>query len=202
MHGVMVPGTVEGTATAGMASDCAGAAGIYRGDLYVDWLVKKIQASPLWTNPAKRVAIVLMFDEGSATTGFNSCCGWNPSAGPLVAGQSLGPLVRAKNGDVVADASIANYNRGNRGHGASVFGVLTNQPHAPKHVVDSDAYSHISFVRTLQDMFQLADPGDDWSYMNRSKSPKRSSPRIDAPARIREQRGSAHFDAVRPMNHA
>ncbi len=202
MHSINVPGTVEGTGTAAMASDCAGLPGVYRGDLYVDWLVKKIQASPLWANPAKRVAIVLMFDEGSATTGFNSCCGWNPSAGPQVAGQSRGPLVRTKNGDVVIDASIANYNRGNRGHGASVFGVLTNQPHAPKHVVDSDAYSHISFVRTLQDMFQLADPGDDWSYMNRSKYTEAF---IAAHLTLLPEYADSadrHFDAVRPMNHA
>src|SRR5205823_4986570 len=114
-----------------------------------------------------------MFDEGSAVTGFNSCCGWNPSAGPLVAGQAIGALARAADGSVAADGSIANYNRGNRGHGPSVFGVLTNQPKAPRHVVDTDAYSHISFVRTLQDMFQLADPGDDWSYMNRTKYTER-----------------------------
>ena len=72
-------------------------------------------------------------------------------------------------GRVSVDTSIANYNQGNKGHGKSIFGVLTNQPTAPKGVVDSDAYSHFSFVRTLQDMFGLADPGDDWSYMNRSK---------------------------------
>ncbi len=98
--------------------------------------------------------------------------------------------------------SVANYSRGNRGHGASVFGVLTNQPNAPKHVVDSDAYSHISFVRTLQDMFQLADPGDDWSYMNRSKYTEAF---IAAHlALLPEYANSAdpHFDAVRPMNHA
>jgi hypothetical protein len=58
-------------------------------------------------------------------------------------------------------------NQGNKGHGTSIFGLITNQPSAPKGVVDSDAYSHISFVRTLQDMFQLSDPGDAWSYMNR-----------------------------------
>jgi hypothetical protein len=202
MHGVNVPGTVEGTGTPGMASDCAGLPAIYRGDAYVDRLVKRIQASPIWTNPAKRVAIVLMFDEASATTGFNACCGWNPSAGPQVAGASLGPLVRKPNGEVGVDPSIANYNRGNRGHGASVFGVLTNQPKAPKHVVDSDAYSHLSFVRALQDMFQLADPGDDWSYMNRSKYTEAF---IAAHlALLPEYADSAdrHFDAVRPMNHA
>jgi hypothetical protein len=202
MHGIRVPGTVENTAVTDVASDCSGAPGIYRGDLYVDWLVKKIQASPVWANTAKRVAIVLMFDEGSAVTGFNSCCGWNPSAGPLVAGQTLGVLTKGPDGKVAVDESIANYNRGKRGHGTSVFGVLTNQPAAPKHVVDTDAYSHLSFVRTLQDMFQLADPGDDWSYMNRSKYTERF---IAAHlSLLPEYANSAdpHFDAVRPMNHA
>ncbi len=64
------------------ASDCGGNANIYRGDLYTDYLIKKIQASPIWTNTNKRVAIVIMFDEGTATTGFNSCCGWNPAGKP------------------------------------------------------------------------------------------------------------------------
>jgi hypothetical protein len=79
--------------------------------------------------------------------------------------------------------------------------VLNNQPGAPKGVVDSDAYSHISLVRTLQDMFQLADPADDWSYMNRSKySQKFIAANI---LNLPEYAGSAdaHFDAVRPMNH-
>ena len=95
MHGIKVTGTVEGSGADGMASDCSGdrrrsIAAIS----YIDDLIKKIQASPVWANPAKRVAIVIMFDEASATTGFNSCCGWNPSAGPQVAGQSLGVLVK------------------------------------------------------------------------------------------------------------
>jgi hypothetical protein len=184
-----------------MASDCSGPAAVYRGDLYVDYLIKKIQASPLWTNTARRVAIVLTFDEAAATSGFNSCCGWNPSAGRQIAGLSRGVLYRDKDGKAQVDESIANYNQGNKGHGASVFGVLTNQPTAPKHVVDSDAYSHISFVRTLQDMFQLADPGDDWSYMNRSKYTERFI--AAAGPLLPEYANSAdpHFDAVRPMNH-
>jgi hypothetical protein len=80
--------------------------------------------------------------------------------------------------------------------------LITNQPSAPKGVVDSDAYSHISLVRTLEDMFQLADPGDAWSYMNRSKY---TEPFIAANIlNLPEYALSAdpHFDAVRPMNHA
>jgi hypothetical protein len=197
MHGVTLVGTLPGSTSTKAASDCSGNALIYRGDKYTDYLIKKIQASPLWNNPQKRVAIVMMFDEGTATSGFNSCCGWNTSGTPL----ALGPLVKNADGSV-SNEVIANYKQGNKGHGTSTFGVLNNQPAAPKGVVDSDAYSHISLVRTLQDMFQLADPADDWSYMNRSKySQKFIAANI---LNLPEYAGSAdaHFDAVRPMNHA
>lgn len=200
MHSIRVQGTVDSTGEAAIASDCNGPAGIYRGDLYVDYLVRKIEASSLWKNSAKRVAIVLMVDEASATTGANSCCGWNPSAGRQIAGSSLGVLYKDRDGNAQIE-SIANYNMGNKGHGASVFGVLTNQPNAPKHIADSDAYSHISFVRTLQDMFQLADPGDDWSYMNRSKYTERFIKTFGALLPEYANSADPHFDAVRPMNH-
>lgn len=196
MHGLTLVGTIGSNPTTKVASDCAGNAVIYRGDKYTDYLIKKIQASPLWNNPHKRVAIVMMFDEGTATSGFNSCCGWNTSGTPV----AVGPLVN--NGGSVSNETITNYSRGNRGHGTSTFGVLNNQPGAPKGVVDSDAYSHISLVRTFQDMFQLADPKDDWSYMNRSKYSQNfiAANILNLP----EYAGSAdaHFDAVRPMNHA
>ncbi|MES2152935.1 MAG: alkaline phosphatase family protein [Pseudomonadota bacterium] len=197
MHGVTLQGTVPPLTTLKTASDCSGNALVYRGDKYTDYLIKKIQASPLWTNPRKRVAIVMMFDEGTATSGFNSCCGWNTSGSAL----ALGPLLHNPDGSVSVEG-IANYKNGNKGHGTSIHGVLTNQPGAPKGVQDSDAYSHISFVRTLQDMFQLADPGDAWSYMNRSKYTEQfiAANILNLP----EYAGSAdtHFDAVRPMNHA
>jgi hypothetical protein len=202
MHGVTVTGPIAGTAATGTASDCGGSGAIYRGDNYTDYLIKKIQASPVWTNPEKRVAIVISFDEGTATTGFNSCCGWNPAGKPTSGGgQSLGVLVNHADGTVSIE-SVSRYEQGNKGHGTSVFGVLTNQPDAPKGVIDSDAYSHFSFVRTLQDMFGLADPGDDWSYMNRSKYTEAF---IAANlSLLPEYAGSAdpHFDAVRPMNHS
>ncbi|WP_345940355.1 phosphoesterase, partial [Pseudacidovorax intermedius] len=177
MHGITVKGT-NGSGATVSASDCSGVANnvstsavspiITRGDNYVDYVVKKIQASALWQNPNKRVAIVLMFDEGNATSGFNSCCGWNP----LKVKQTTNmpnPLQQNADGTWSQDTSINNYQMGNRGHGESIFGILTNQPNAPKGVVDSDAYSHFAFVRTLQDMFGLADPANDASYMNRSK---------------------------------
>jgi hypothetical protein len=207
MHGITVQGTVPGSTTKVTASDCASVSNsvpittpapiITRGDNYVDFLVQKIQASPIWRNPQKRVAVVLMFDEGSATGGFNSCCGWNPANSAVAKSLKQNP-----DGTFSVDNSINNYTRGNRGHGNSIFGVLTNQSHAPKGISDNDAYSHFSFVRTLQDMFGLADPAADGSYMNRSKYTEKfiAANILNLP----EYAGSAdtHFDSVRPMNHA
>ena len=207
MHGITVKGSVAGGATGVTASDCSsvannvptatGGAIIARGDNYVDALVKRIQDSPVWKNPAKRVAIVLMFDEGNATSGFNSCCGWNVANSTVAK-----PLKQNADGSFTPDATINNYTRGNRGHGQSIFGILSNQASAPKGVSDNDAYSHFSLVRTFQDMFQLADPAVDASYMNRSKYTERfiAANIMNLP----EFAGSAdtHFDAVRPINHA
>jgi hypothetical protein len=196
MHGIGVSGTNATGATVA-ASDCSGNAIITRGDNYVDRVVKQIRASKDWMNPQKKVAIVIMFDEGSATSGFNACCGWNPANSSVAR-----PLKRNADGTWSPDTTVANYTRGNRGHGESIFGVLTNQPNAPKGQSDSDAYSHFSFVRTLQDMFGLADPKVDASYMNRTKYSERFIAQniLNLP----EYAGSAdtHFDSVRPMNHA
>jgi hypothetical protein len=207
MHGITVQGTDTGSTTKKSASDCSGVANnvsptavspiITRGDNYVDALVQKIESSPIWRNPHKRVAIVLMFDEGNATAGFNSCCGWNPANSSVA-----NPLVQNPDGTFSKDTSIVNYTKGNRGHGNSIFGVITNQPQAPKGISDNDAYSHFAFVRTLQDMFGLADPKVDGSYMNRSKYTEKfiAANILNLP----EYAGSAdtHFDSVRPMNHA
>ena len=197
MHGITVKGTIVGGATTGTASDCSGNANITRGDNYVDFTVKKIQASDLWNNPQKKVAIVLMFDEGTATSGFNGAAGWNPGNSTVA-----NPLKQNADGSWSVDNSINNYTKGNRGHGESIYGVLTNQANAPKGVADSDAYSHFSFVRTLQDMFLLADPAKDGSYMGRSKYTEKFIAQniLNLP----EYAGSAdtHFDSVRPMNHA
>ena len=197
MHGVAVTGTVPGSATVVSAGDCGGNAIITRGDNYTDAVVKKIQASTLWKNPLKHVAIIVMFDEGTATSGFNSCCGWNV-ANSIVAN----PLKDNGDGTFSSDASIVGYNKGNRGHGQSIFGILTNQANAPKGVFDNDAYSHFSLVRTFQNMFGLADPAIDGSYMNRSKYTEKfiAANILNLP----EYAGSAdtHFDSVRPINHA
>jgi hypothetical protein len=208
MHGITVQGTVPPSTTKVTASDCSsvnnnvnvatGGNIIARGDKYVDYLVKKIQASPVWTNTQKKVAIVLMFDEGNATApDINSCCGWKAGKTAVNA-----PLLQNTDGTYSKDTSVNNYKNGNQGHGKSIFGILTNQPNAPKGIQDNDVYSHFSFVRTLQDMFLLADPAQDGSYMNRSKYTEKFIAQniLNLP----EYAGSAdtHFDAVRPMNHA
>ncbi|HTQ08252.1 MAG TPA: hypothetical protein VMI54_30570 [Polyangiaceae bacterium] len=206
MHGITVSGTITGGGS-GTASDCSSISNnqpvatggniLTRGDNYVDYLVKKIEGSPLWTNTQKKVAIVLMFDEGNATApDINSCCGWKAGKTATDA-----PLVQNADGSFSQDTTVHNYASGNQGHGKSFFIVLTNQPGAPKGIQDNDVYSHFSFVRTLQDMFLLADPAKDGSYMNRSKYTEKFIAQniLNLP----EFAGSAdtHFDSVRPMNH-
>ncbi|OLL31788.1 phosphoesterase [Burkholderia sp. SRS-W-2-2016] len=180
----------------GTGSDpsCAGGstAIVQRGDDYVRQVVAKIQASPIWTNPNRKVAIVVMFDEGEGSS--TSCCGWNPSTSNV----NQAPLTYT-NGKY-SPVTTTLYNQGNHGHGNSVFGVATNQ--ANPNVVDSDEYSHFSFVRTLQDMFQVADPAQPYTYLARAKySESFIAGNI---ANLPEMLGSAdtHFDSVRPMNHA
>jgi hypothetical protein len=176
------------------ATDCsAGPAILKRGDNYTQYLIQKIKASPLWNNPARRVAIVITFDEGNGNyVGPAACCGWN--AGGNTAGEPQG-----ETGKMTVTTPILNYNNGNEGNGPVVFGVLTNQASAPTGVNDQDEYSHIAFVRTLQDMFALADPGQPGSYMNRSKYTESyiAANLVSLP----EYAGSidSHWDAVRPM---
>jgi len=172
---------------------CTGDNLVKRGDAYTQQVVQKIQASPIWKNPQRHVAIVVMFDEGEGSS--TSCCGWNPLT---TAGAE--PLTYT-NGKY-SQTATTDYYQGNHGHGNSIFGVITN--HGVTGVQDSDAYSHFSFVRTLQDMFQLADPapGHEYSYIARSKYTESfiASNILNLP----EFAGSAdtHFDSVRPMNHA
>jgi hypothetical protein len=173
---------------------------IKRADIYLGMTVKAIQNSALWKNPHKRVAIVVMFDEGEGGSN-GSCCGWN--AGGTNSGAA--PVTVDASGKATATTPPPNYAGGNFGHGNSIFGIMTNQQDlgtAKKKVADSDAYSHFSFVRTLQDMFQIADPAIDATYLNRAKY---SEAFITANiAALPEYAGSAdtHFDSVRPINHA
>ena len=165
---------------------------IARGDAYVKYVVETIKASPVWKNTARKVGIVLVFDEAFVNGGATSCCGWNSGGGAT----SNGPL------DEGITTPVIGYASGNKGDYSSIFGVINNQPSAPKGVVDSDTYSHFSFVRTLQDIYALADPGIPTSYINRSKYTE--SYIASHLTQLTEYKGSAnpHFDAVRPMNHA
>jgi len=66
---------------------------------------------------------------------------------------------------------------------------------------DTDYYSHFSFVRTLQDIFGLADPGQPGTYMNRSKYTETFStrtPQCCLSLRVARTRTSMRS---RPMNH-
>ena len=183
---------------------------VARADYFFENIVKKIQSSPLWNDPNKRVAIVVTFDEGEASAAPLACCGWNAG------GATDTPLAVDSSGHVSAAAGISGtaafngapysvtYNGGNKGHGVTMFGLLTNQQvlgTAPHGYFDTDYYSHFSYVRTMQDMFGLSDPGQPGTYMNRSKYTEGF---INANATLLpEYTGSAnpHFDAVRAMNH-
>jgi hypothetical protein len=96
-------------------------------------IVKKIQSSPLWNDPNKRVAIVVTFDEGEASAAPLACCGWNAGAATDT------PLAVDSSGNVSAAPTITGtaafngapysvtYTNGNKGHGVTMFGLLTNQ---------------------------------------------------------------------------
>ncbi len=183
---------------------------VVRADYFFENIVKKIQSSPIWNDPSKRVAIVVTFDEGEASAAPLACCGWNAGAAADT------PVAVDANGNVTAAPTITGtaafngsaysvtYKNGNKGHGVTMFGLLTNQQAlgaAPHGHYDTDYYSHFAYVRTVQDMFGLSDPGQPATYMNRSKYTENF---INANATLLpEFAGSAnpHFDAVRSMNH-
>ena len=193
MHGVGTDASCINTNNSGFGP------GIKRADIYLNKVVSAIQASALWKNPQKRVAIVVMFDEGEGSS--TSCCGWNAGG----ANSTANPVTVSATGVATAASAVTGYSKGNLGHGNSIFNVITNQQDvgtAAKGVKDSDAYSHFSFVRTLQDMFGIADPAIDASYLNRAKYTEAFvAANITA---LPEFAGSAdtHFDSVRPINHA
>jgi hypothetical protein len=191
-----------------------------RTDYWAENVVKKIESSAIWNDPTKRVAIVITFDEGESAT--TACCGWNPERtgdgkaqlvtftanGTEVSSQSAeSPFTEAYKGSAGTSTLTFTppaYSNGNHGHGVTTFGLYTNQMalgNAPGGIYDTDYYSHFSFVRTVQDIFGLADPGQAGTYMNRSKYTETF---INQNATVLpEFAGSAnpHFDAVRAMNH-
>lgn len=182
-----------------------------RADYWANNIIAKIQSSAIWKDPTKRVAIVVTFDEGESAS--TACCGWNPKRTGNGAAQ---PLAVDANGVVSVTQGVSGlsahdgtpyappYASGNHGHGVTLFGVLTNQQvlnNAPHGHYDTDYYSHFSFVRTMQDMFGLADPGQPGTYMNRSKYTENF---IQQNATLLPEMAASanpHFDAVRSMNH-
>ncbi|MCL2658499.1 MAG: alkaline phosphatase family protein [Betaproteobacteria bacterium] len=194
----IVPDQCDDMHGVGSDSSCSSnTTGTTRADIYLQKVVNKIRDSALWKNPQKRVAIVLVFDEGEGSV--TACCGWNPSQ------SSAAQRLTVTTNGAITTTSPPGYNKGNHGHGQSIFGVMTNQHDFGKQnmgVVDSDAYSHFSLVRTFQDMFQLADPVNDASYLNRAKYTETFI--AQNVLYLPELAGSAdtHFDSVRPINHA
>jgi Phosphoesterase family len=192
-----------------------------RMDYFTQKTVAKIQSSAIWNDPTKRVAIVVTFDEGESNVVPDSCCGWNPNRGgtanPVAMTVANNGTVSFSAGSQVSGVSAFNgttygptgtenltYNNGNRGHGITLFGLQTNQQAlsgAPAGLYDTDYYSHFSFVRSLQDIFGVADPGQPGTYANRSKYTENF---IEANATLLPEFASSsnpHFDAVRAMNH-
>jgi hypothetical protein len=191
-----------------------------RADYWVQNVVTKIKSSAIWNDPTKRVAIIVTFDEGESAT--TACCGWNPertgdgksqlvtfnASGTETSSISALPAFTEAYKGAAGTSTLTftppAYSNGNHGHGVTVFGLYTNQMEfnsAPSGLYDTDYYSHFSFVRTLQDVFGLADPGLPGTYMNRSKYTETF---INQNATVLpEFAGSAnqHFDAVRAMNH-
>ena len=194
-----------------------------RADYWANNVISKIQSSAIWQDPTKRVAIIVTFDEGESAS--TACCGWNPKR----TGNGLAqPISVSTNGTVSAAAGVSGtsawvgtgsqaftygpsgatqtltYSGANHGHGVTMFGVLTNQQvlgTAPHGHFDTDYYSHFSFVRTMQDVLGLADPGQPGTYMNRSKYTESF---IEQNATLLPEFANSanpHFDAVRAMNH-
>jgi len=182
-----------------------------RADHWVQNIVAKIQSSALWNDTTKRVAIVITYDEGESAS--TACCGWNPQRS---GNQPDQPIQVAANGTVSAAPQVSGteayngaaysstYSNGNHGHGVAVFGLLTNQQvlgSAPHGHFDTDYYSHFSFVRTLEDVFGLADPGQPGTYMNRAKYTENFIQQNATLLPEFANTANAHFDAVRAMNH-
>jgi hypothetical protein len=193
-----------------------------RMDYFVLKTVAKIKSSSIWNDPTKRVAIVVTFDEGESNVVPDSCCGWNPNRGgtsaPVGVTVSSNGTISYGAGTPVSGVGVFNgttygpsgdtqtltYNNGNRGHGITLFGLQTNQQAlngAPAGLFDTDYYSHFSFVRTILDIFGVADPGQPGTYVNRAKYTESF---IQQNATLLPEFVSSsnpHFDAVRAMNH-
>ena len=177
-------------------------------------VVAKIESSSIWNDPTKRVAIVVTFDEGESAT--TACCGWNPERTGDGARRSwshstrtarwsrAAPVVPCHSGLQWCHLTPPAYSSGNHGHGVTLFGVYTNQQAlngAPHGNYDTDYYSHFSFVRTIQDIFGLADPGQPGTYMNRSKYTENFIQQNATLLPEFANSANPHFDGYGAMNH-
>ncbi|HEY0384329.1 MAG TPA: alkaline phosphatase family protein [Candidatus Elarobacter sp.] len=101
MHGAHGPG---------IPADCDWndpSATIRRGDAYVDKLVRKIQASPVWASP-DNAAIVITWDEDSGTR--VGCCGSDPASAANFGGGHIATVVVTNHGPRgVADPTPYNH---------------------------------------------------------------------------------------------
>jgi phosphatidylinositol-3-phosphatase len=90
---------MHGLHGAGVPADCEGAdkaALIRRGDAFTGELVRRIQATPMWSGRGA-VAIVITFDEGAGKT-REGCCGVTPDAPSNFGGGHIPTLVITNHG--------------------------------------------------------------------------------------------------------
>ena len=206
---------------------------VARADYFVNNAVAKIESSPIWKDPTKRVAIVVTYDEGESAT--TACCGWNPersgdgAPAPVAVNVSNTGAITVSQGALVNNGSAVSgigahsgaayptsgdktnptisgpkYSDGNHGHGVTVFSLYTNQQAqgvAPHGNYDTDYYSHFSYIRSLQDIFGLADPGQPGTYMNRAKYTENFVQQNATLLPELANSSNPHFDGVRAMNH-
>ena len=187
---------------------------VARADYFVNNAVAKIESSSIWNDPTKRVAIVITYDEGESAK--TSCCGWNPersgdgasqlvtftaAGSPTSTASAEAPFTEAFNGATFTPPA---YKSGNHGHGVNVFSIYTNQQALGAVAggnYDTDYYSHFSYVRTIQDIFGLADPGQPGTYLNRAKYTENFIQQNATVLPEFANSSNQHFDAVRAMNH-
>ena len=184
MHGV-------GTDASCVSNNNGQAIGIKRADIYLGKVVTEDPGLGAVEEPAASASPSSSCST-KAKAAARSCCGWNAGgtnsgAAPVTRGRQRQGARRRR--------SRAATRAGNFGHGNSIFGIITNQQDvgtAKKNVADSDAYSHFSFLRTLQDMFQVADPAVDATLPEPGQVHRgvhHGEHRV--PAGIRRQRGHA-----------
>jgi hypothetical protein len=124
-----------------------------RADYWAQNVITKIQSSPIWKDPTKRVAIVITFDEGESAQ--TACCGWNPQRSGDAPAQ---PTAVAEDGTVSVVAGLSEitsydgspysspYASGNHGHGVTLFGLSpTSSCWARRHTATTTRTTTVTF---------------------------------------------------------